>query len=201
MASHEVDHTASATRRVLQSMPQVKSAKINLARNDQTTHSKVRMVSPLGLNQAKSAMRMWTWHRGTLFCHTSLEKLLNTGDPTGTRTPNRLLRRQMLYPVELWGLLRISSQGTKGSKSQNPLLRWCFAPLIAEFRNQLRCRVAVEQIKRTASKLGFVPHFSGTLSLIVSTQKAKNPHRLPSDLTPPPFTESVLESVLLALYS
>ena len=23
-------------------------------------------------------------------------------DPTGTRTPNRLLRRQMLYPVELW---------------------------------------------------------------------------------------------------
>ena len=87
MASHEVDHTASATRRVFQSMPQVRSARINLARNDQTTHSKVRM---------------WTWHPGTLFCHTSLEKLLNTGDPTGTRTPNRLLRRQMLYPVELW---------------------------------------------------------------------------------------------------
>ena len=27
---------------------------------------------------------------------------LKPGDPTGTRTPNRLLRRQMLYPVELW---------------------------------------------------------------------------------------------------
>jgi len=73
------------------------------------------------------------------------------------------------------------------------LLRWCLAPLIAEFRNQLRCRVAVEQIKRTASKLGFVPHFSGTLSPIVSTQKAKIPHRLPSDLTPPTSAEALSE--------
>ena len=35
-------------------------------------------------------------------CHTSSKNSLNCSDPTGTRTPNRLLRRQMLYPVELW---------------------------------------------------------------------------------------------------
>ena len=40
--------------------------------------------------------------RGKLFCHTSPKKSLKPSDPTGTRTPNRLLRRQMLYPVELW---------------------------------------------------------------------------------------------------
>ena len=39
---------------------------------------------------------------------------LGESDPTGTRTPNRLLRRQMLYPVELWDQTgRHSSQGTK----------------------------------------------------------------------------------------
>jgi transposase-like protein len=29
-------------------------------------------------------------------------------DSTGTRTPNLLLRRQLLYPVELWNLLNAS---------------------------------------------------------------------------------------------
>ena len=43
--------------------------------------------------------------------------------------------------------------------------------------------------------------FAATLSPIVFTQKAKNPHRLPSDLTPPTSTEAVSESVLLVLYS
>ena len=38
----------------------------------------------------------------TLCCHTGSAQPLNRSDPTGTRTPNRLLRRQMLYPVELW---------------------------------------------------------------------------------------------------
>ena len=31
-----------------------------------------------------------------------IDLLYMSGAPTGTRTPNPLLRRQVLYPVELW---------------------------------------------------------------------------------------------------
>jgi hypothetical protein len=43
--------------------------------------------------------------------------------------------------------------------------------------------------------------FAATLSPIGLTQKAKNPLRLPSDLTPPTSTEAVSESVLFAFYT
>ena len=66
----------------------------------------------------------------TICCHTGSAQPLNCSDPTGTRTPNRLLRRQMLCPVGRWALSRISFHRTKCPKATIPVLCLCFAPLI-----------------------------------------------------------------------
>ena len=60
------------------------------------------------MKTAKTCRLMVHWH-----------KFVKFGDPTRTRTPNLLIRSQLLYPVELWDrllrLLRILTVGIKGN--------------------------------------------------------------------------------------
>ena len=67
------------------------------------------------------------------------------GDPARTRTPNLLIRSQLLYPVELRDRLRLRLAGPRGKikgKSVAALIRW-----IGEVRN-LRRDQALRSVPR-----------------------------------------------------
>ena len=79
-----------------------------------------------------------------------------SGDPGTTRTPNILIRSQVLYPVELRGRDRFDNGSENGSQVLPILLAGCFRSSFRGLRGSVK-RVGREGVTSTATSRGAAP--------------------------------------------
>ena len=80
---------------------------------------------------------------------TSRYKTNSLSTPTGTRTPNLLLRRQLLYPVELHDQSRTALSSCSG-------LQYVFGLARRSFASWKRCRVSSDVVSHKRNEVGVV---------------------------------------------